>query len=149
MIDRIPVLNAEKILFNSVLSGNLFCKPEENIQAIIGTYIKDNEIKNIMQVFNLTKTDFENIYYHIFSSFDFYNLIYLKNIPCLFATALILDYNSINTIAGRVNFVARKKYLLENAHLSAVAFFKTEAVKQNIVSVEYFCRNGVYDKLRK
>ena len=65
MIEKTAVLAAETTLFNSVLSGNLLRKSEDDISEIIKVYIQDAEVKNLMNVFNLTAGDFEIIYYHV------------------------------------------------------------------------------------
>ena len=43
----------------------------------------------------------------------------------------------------------RHDYLVEAANFSAHAFFNEQAVRQNIVSVQYFCRNGIVQNLRQ
>lgn len=154
MIDKTAVLDAEKMLFNSILSRDILREHKYDIQQIIKVYTEDDEIKNIMQVFNLTATDFEIIYNHILESLEFNDLIFTAGEPCLFATALLLDLSSVTAIANKISFSSktskdRHKYLLESAIFSARAFFLEHAVKQNIASVQHFCRNGIYEKLRK
>ena len=154
MINRAAVLKAEKILFNSVLSSNLVRNPEHDIQEIIKVYIEDAEVINIMQNFNLTANDFAIIYYHIFDSLEFRELLFVEDSPCLFATGLITDLQSMIIIGNRTfnknqTTFDNHQCLLESADFAASRFFQEHAVKQNIVSVQHFCRNGINAKLRK
>lgn len=154
MINNNAVLDAEKDLFNSVLSQNMQKKYDSEIKEIIKVYANDDEIKNIMNVFELTADDFEIIYNHLLNSLDFYDLIYVQEIPCLFATAVILDLQCVIALANRIYHNAkinenRHQILLESADFSAHAFFLEHAVRQNIASVRHFCRNGICCRLRK
>ena len=79
MIEKTAVLTAETTLFNSVLSGNLLRKSEDDISEIIKVYIQDAEVKNLMNVFNLTAGDFEIIYYHVFESLFFRDLLFVED----------------------------------------------------------------------
>ena len=150
---------------------------------IVEIYVQDEEIKNIMQVYDLTENDFQVIYYHLFDSYEFHELLFVENEyqsakhllfvkpptgqtnapaeqngvgqplfvenePCLFATALLLDLNSIIAIANRVKS-DKSKNLLEAISVVGQTFFYEHAVQQNIVSVQHFCRNGICDKLKK
>ena len=154
MIEKTAVLAAETTLFNSVLSGNLLRKSEDDISEIIKVYIQDAEVKNLMNVFNLNAGDFEIIYYHVFESLFFRDLLFVEDKPCLFATALILNLSSVVAIANRVYYNTktskdRHDCLVEAANFSAHAFFNEHAIRQNIVSVQYFCRNGIVQNLRQ
>ncbi len=154
MINKIAILNAEKTLFNSILSRNSSQQYDTEIKKIINTYTKDDEIRNIMDVFKITEEDFNVIYTYILNSFEFSDLIYTDETPCLFATAVLLDMQSVIAIANRIRYCTktdknRHDILIENADLTANLFFKEQAVRQNIVSVQYFCRNGIFCSLRK
>ena len=153
MINKIAILDAEKILFNSILSRNVFLKYDTEIKKIINVYVQDDEIRNIMNVFDMKAEDFEIIYAHLLNSLEFSDLIYAVETPCLFATAVLLNLQSIIAIANRINYSFlkdknRRENLIENTDLSANLFFKEQAVKQNIASIQHFCRNGIFCCLR-
>ena len=65
MINKIAVLNAEKALFNLILSRNLSLQYDAEVKKIINVYVQDDEIRNIMNVFEMTAEDFEIIYNHL------------------------------------------------------------------------------------
>ena len=154
MINKIAVLNAEKALFNLILSRNLSLQYDAEVKKIINVYVQDDEIRNIMNVFEMTAEDFEIIYNHLLNSLEFFDLIYTDEIPCLFATAVLLNMQSVIAIANRMHYCDktapnRHENLIENANLSANLFFKEQSVRQNIASIHHFCRNGIFDNLRK
>ena len=153
MINRNAVLEAEKNLFNSFLSGDLLKKYDSDIQQIIKVYSADAEIKNIMQVFKLTAADFKIIYNHLLNSYEFDNLIFLGEVPCLLATAILLDIQSVLAMANRIAYSSqiekrREFHLIEHADFVARFFFNKYAVMQKIVSIQYFCRDGICCRLR-
>ena len=148
MINAAVILNAEKDLYNSVLNRDFSRDIKTDIQKIVEIYVQDEEIKNIMQVYDLTKNDFQVIYYHLFASYEFHELLFVGDEPCLFATALLLDLNSIIAIANRVK-ADKSKNLLEAISVVGQTFFYEHTVKQQVVSVQHFCRNGICDKLKK
>lgn len=154
MINKTAVLQAEKILFNSILSQNILKKYDNEVKKIIEVYTNDDEIKNLIDIFNLTTDDFENIYIHLLNSFEFCNLIYVQDTPCLFATALMLNIPSIISMANRIYYNLQKnnnrhEILIESADLTARIFFHEQSIQQNIASIQHFCRNGIYCNLRK
>ena len=61
MINAAVILNAEKDLYNSVLNRNFSRDIKTDIQKIVEIYVQDEEIKNIMQVYDLTENDFQVI----------------------------------------------------------------------------------------
>lgn len=146
MINAAIILEAEKDLFNSVLNRDFSHNIKTDIQKIIEVYIQDEEVKNIMQVFNLSEKDFQIIYYYLFNSYEFCELFFVRYEPCLFATALFLDLNSMIAIGNRIK---TDKNLHEAVNIIGQTFFYEHAIKQHIVSVQHFCRNGIFDKLKK
>ena len=148
MINAAVILEAEKDLYNSVLNRDFSRDIKADIQQITSVYVLDEEIKNIMQVYGLTENDFQIIYYHIFDSYEFHELLFVRDEPCLFATALLLDLNGIIAIANRIK-TDKNKRLTETVNSISQIFFHEHAVKQHIVSVQHFCRNGICDKLKK
>ena len=147
MINAAVIFEAEKDLYNSVLNRDFSRYIKADIQQITSVYVQDEEIKNIMQVYGLTENDFQIIYYQIFDSYEFHELLFVRDEPCLFATALLLDLNSIIAIANRIK-IDKNKRLTETLNSIGQTFFYKHAVKQHIVSVQHFCRNGICDKLR-
>ena len=61
MINAAVILNAEKDLYNSVLNRDFSRDIKTDIQKIVEIYVQDEEIKNIMQVYDLTENDFQVI----------------------------------------------------------------------------------------
>ena len=148
MINAAVILNAEKDLYNSVLNRDFSQDIKTDIQKIVEIYVQDEEIKNIMQVYDLTENDFQVIYYHLFDSYEFHELLFVEDEPCLWATALLLDLNSIIAIANRVKS-DKNKNLIEAISVVGQSFFYEHAIQQHIVSVSHFCCNGICDKLKK
>ena len=60
MINAAVILNAEKDLYNSVLNRDFSRDIKTDIQKIVEIYMQDEEIKNIMQVYDLTENDFQD-----------------------------------------------------------------------------------------
>ena len=79
MINAAVILNAEKDLYNSVLNRDFSRDIKTDIQKIVEIYVQDEEIKNIMQVYDLTENDFQVIYYHLFNSYEFHELLFVEN----------------------------------------------------------------------
>ena len=79
MINAAVILNAEKDLYNSVLNRDFSRDIKTDIQKIVEIYVQDEEIKNIMQVYDLTENDFQVIYYHLFASYEFHGLLFVEN----------------------------------------------------------------------
>jgi hypothetical protein len=153
MINKTAVIDAEKNLFNSMLSGKIFEKNESEISRIIETYANDDEIKNIMEVFELTFDDFKIIYKYLLHSSEISGLIFLDEVPCLMATAVMLDIDSLLSMANRIYCslpIKQDRYevLIDSAYTAAHIFFMKHAVMQNVVSIQYFCRNGICRNLR-
>ena len=61
MINAAVILNAEKDLYNSVLNRDFSRDIKTDIQKIVEIYVQDEEIKNIMLVYDLTENDFQVI----------------------------------------------------------------------------------------
>ena len=156
MIKKKPVLNAEKKLFNSALCKIIEHNPENEIKKIIGVYVQDEEIKALMQQYKLTQEDFEKCYTLLFDEYDYRELIFLDDEPCLFITALLLSLDNIITFGHWTVFgreirgnAARMHHMEKDIRLIADSFFRKNALQQKIVSIEYYRRDGVADKLKK
>ena len=140
------LVTAEHDLFCKVCDGKFLFKDEINleIRKIINVYVQYDEVKSFMQKYDVVQHDFEYMYYVLFSVSDFFEYLYVGKIKCLFPTAVLLDEKVMKFM--ETHFEYRHKFINETREdfLNITAmnvgnlFFRTEAVKQNIVDRDYY-----------